>query len=359
MYDVAIIGAGPAGSTLAKLIGERYKVLLIDKRRFAGLPETLSSTKCCGGLLAPDAQRMLSKLGLGLPKNVLEEPQLFVVRAIDIQQGLEGYYQRHYINMHREKFDRWLLSMVPASVDIRLGCQLKTFTLENDCFCLTLSQDNKTYVDKSRILVGADGASSKVRTLALPKHPLPQKYFAIQEWVQAESSLPYFSSFFDPEITDYYCWTIPKGNHLIIGAALRPKAETTEKFRRLKSKLKDRGFQFGKTVWREGAYILRPSSIQQVSTGTKGIALLGEAAGWISPSSAEGLSYAFRSALMLAEALRPTIDGFEKRYQQKSRALRRNIFLKILKSYFIFNSRLRKVIMKSGLQSMKVYQPQT
>ena len=31
MYDVAIIGAGPAGTTLARLIGDQYKVLLIEK----------------------------------------------------------------------------------------------------------------------------------------------------------------------------------------------------------------------------------------------------------------------------------------------------------------------------------------
>jgi len=32
MYDIAIIGAGPAGATLARLAGKNYKVLLIDKR---------------------------------------------------------------------------------------------------------------------------------------------------------------------------------------------------------------------------------------------------------------------------------------------------------------------------------------
>jgi flavin-dependent dehydrogenase len=34
MYDVAILGAGPAGSTLARLIGDQYKVLIIEKRKF-------------------------------------------------------------------------------------------------------------------------------------------------------------------------------------------------------------------------------------------------------------------------------------------------------------------------------------
>jgi flavin-dependent dehydrogenase len=112
--------------------------------------------------------------------------------------------------------------------------------------------------------------------------------------------------------------------------------------------------QFGKTVFREGTLILRPMRQNQLSTGRKGIALLGEAGGWISPSSAEGLSYAFKSALMLADALRSTPDGFEKRYQEQTRKLRKNIFLKNLKATFIFNPVLRKMIMNAGLQSITV-----
>jgi|GEM_PF-5650539 len=33
MYDVAIVGAGPAGATLARLISSKLRVLLVDKRR--------------------------------------------------------------------------------------------------------------------------------------------------------------------------------------------------------------------------------------------------------------------------------------------------------------------------------------
>jgi geranylgeranyl reductase len=357
MFDVAIIGAGPAGATLARLIGERYKVLLVDKRKLTEQPESFSSRKCCGGLLAPDAQRMLSKLGLGLPKSVLEEPQLFVVKAVDMEQGLERYYQRHYINMNRQKFDRWLLSLVPSDVDIRTKCRLKSYASEDSFFKLTLVQDNKTHVEKTRILIGADGATSKVRLQASSGISFPKKYFAIQEWVEGDKNFPYFTSLFDREITDYYCWTIPKGDYLIIGAALHPKQKTSEKFNLLKNKLKRRGFEFGETVWREGAFILRPVKTKQLYTGRKGIALLGEAAGWISPSSAEGLSYAFKSALLLAEALRSTPDGFERRYYEKTKELRRNIFVKNLKSHFIFNPTLRKTVMRSNLQSMKMYKP--
>jgi 2-polyprenyl-6-methoxyphenol hydroxylase-like FAD-dependent oxidoreductase len=61
MYDVAVIGAGPAGTTLARLIGRQYRVLLVEKRPLDGPAKPLLG-KCCGGLLAPDAQGMLSRV---------------------------------------------------------------------------------------------------------------------------------------------------------------------------------------------------------------------------------------------------------------------------------------------------------
>jgi flavin-dependent dehydrogenase len=357
MYDVAIIGGGPAGATLARLIGDRYRVLLIEKRQLPDWSDNFSSIKCCGGLLAPDAQMMLSKLGLGLPRSVLEEPQLFVVKSIDMPQRLERYYQRHYINMNRKKFDSWLLSLVPAAVDIRTCCRLQSYSWQNNGFRLSLVHRQRTFVEKARILIGADGAKSKIRMQSAPRQFWPQKYVAIQEWVERQNDLPFFTSIFDREITDYYCWTIPKGDYLLIGAALPYKRKAAERFALLKARLASCGMKFGRTVFREGTLILRPVKQRQLFAAGKGIALLGEAAGWISPSSAEGLSYAFKSALMLADALAGTPDGFEKRYQERTRKLRKQIFLKNLKSIFIFNPVLRKMIMNTGLQSITVRRP--
>jgi flavin-dependent dehydrogenase len=354
MYDMAIIGAGPAGSTLARLLAGRYRILLIDKRQLTTAVESNSSRKCCGGLLAPDAQGMLSKMGLGLPKNVLVDPQLFVVRAIDVQRNVERYYQRYYINMDRQKFDCWLLSMVPSSVDIRLGCRFKSYESENGCFKINYVRNNDTYVEHAKIVIGADGASSRVRKFAAPDGSFPRTYIGVQEWVEADTELPYFSTMFDPEITDYYCWTIPKEEHLVIGAALRPRCEVDSKYNLLKGRLRDYGFRFGKTVRRKSAFILRPERTRQIYTGANGIALIGEAAGWISPSSAEGLSYAFKSALILADILRKTPDSFEKRYYHKTRQLRRNIIIKNIKSHFIYDSWLRTIVMRTGLNSLKV-----
>jgi flavin-dependent dehydrogenase len=355
MYDVAIIGAGPAGATLARLISDRYRVLLVDRRRSRDAGCNDFSGKCCGGLLAPDAQGMLSRMGLGLPKSVLVDPQLFVVRAIDVRKHTERYYQRYYINMNRRRFDSWLLSMVPPNVDIRLGCRFKLYESDGDCARIELVRDSKTCVERARILVGADGASSRVRKQAIGERPFPKVYFAIQEWVEANGQLPYFSTLFDPEITDYYCWTIPKEDFLVIGAALRPRHDVPGRLGLLKDRLRDNGLSFGKVIRREAAFILRPTKLEQLSTGTGSVALLGEAGGWISPSSAEGLSYAFRTALMLAEVLQKSPEKFQERFRRKTAQLRRNIFVKNMKSHFIYGRRLRSIVMKSGLQSMRIY----
>jgi flavin-dependent dehydrogenase len=354
LYDIIIIGAGPAGSTLARLIGEKYRVLLVDRRDLDLTVSDPGYKKPCGGLLAPDAQAMLSEMGLGLPRQVLVDPQIFVVRTMDIQQNLERYYQRYYINMDRLAFDRWLVSLLPERVERNFGARFKGLIRIEDGFEVDLMVDGQGKKVKSRIIVGADGGSSTVRKAAYLRMPGPDLYISIQERVKSSSPLPYFTAVFDHEISDYYSWVIPKDDHLLIGAALNPRQETTARFRLLKEKLTDNGFRFGETVEREGAAIVRPTAREHLLTGTDGVVLMGEAAGWISPSSAEGISYAFKSAFCLADALTEGMDGFEERYRKKAFGLRMNILMKNLKSPFMYNPILRKMVMASGLKSMKI-----
>ena len=120
----------------------------------------------------------------------------------------------------------------------------------------------------------------------------------------------------------------------------------------MKEKLKDYGFELKNSIRKNSAYLLRPQATNQIQIGGGRIALIGEAAGFISPSSAEGLSYAFKSALALSDALSQGFESWQDFYRKNTADLRRNIILKNLKSPFMYNRILRKIVMKSGLLSI-------
>jgi flavin-dependent dehydrogenase len=186
MYDIAIIGAGPAGSTLARLLATKYRILLIDKRDLGNEVTENGIVKCCGGLLAPDAQHMIAKLGLGIMRDILVEPQLFTVRTIDLNNNIERFYQRFYLNMDREKFDRWLVSLIPSGVELRFNSLFKGFKKESYGYEITYTHNNKEYKEKVKVLIGADGGNSRIRKLVFNNQKEPNKYISIQEWFEAE-----------------------------------------------------------------------------------------------------------------------------------------------------------------------------
>ena len=130
-YDIAIVGAGPAGATFARLIDKKYRVLLLDPKT----EEAESFTKVCGGLLSGDAQKALSRYALTLPKDLLVDPQIFAVKTLDIAAGLVRSYPRFYINLDRQKFDLWLASLVPPWVEKRTD-RIRSLKKEGESFFL-------------------------------------------------------------------------------------------------------------------------------------------------------------------------------------------------------------------------------
>jgi flavin-dependent dehydrogenase len=348
MYDIAIIGAGPAGATLAKLIDSRYKVLLIEKRNMRN-PEARGH-KCCGGLLAPEAQKIMAQLGMSLPKSILVDPQIFTVRTIDLQSKIEQYYQRFYINIDRAKFDCYLASLVLEKVDFMDNCFLNGLQQVEHGYQLNLNYQGNIIIKRTKVVIAANGAGVGLGTYKNQS----RKYAAIQEWYEIKQTPPYFSAIFDPEITDYYSWIIPKDNYLLIGSAIPMGKDVWQKFENFKNKLINYGYVFNKRIKKEGAIIYRPISINQINVGDQKIAGVGEAAGLISPSSAEGLSYALKSASYLADALNSDFDNFSVQYKKKVQKLVRNIFLKNIKSSFMYNSMWRKMIMWSGVGGIEV-----
>ena len=201
-------------------------------------------------------------------------------------------------------------------------------------------------------IVGADGGGSLVRRSLYGTHEIA-RYVAVQEWYADDSGSPFYGALFDEELTDCYGWLISKNDRLVLGAAF-PQDNAARRFACLKRRLQKRGFVFGERVRREGCIVCRPTGPKSFCTGRDGAFLVGEAAGFISPSSLEGISYALDSGALLAKALLPGIAGAGRRYAQLTAGLRLRLLGKLMKNPFLYQPVIRETILESGLASLSV-----
>lgn len=355
IYDLAIIGLGPAGSTLARLLDPGLKVVCLDKKSDEA---KTSFKKPCGGLLAGDAQRFFASFGITLPLNVLVSPQIFCVRTLDVRSGLIRHYQRFYLNMDRHRFDLWLRSLIPHGFEVLGDVRCTQVRREGGTFKVTYVKGGEARTLSARYLAGCDGANSLVRRSLFPGHRI-RTYTAIQEWYEDEHDAPFYSCVFDAALTDCYAWGLTKNEFFIFGGAF-PQKDSRERFEKLKDEVRRFGFRLEHPVKREACKVLSPATPFEITTGGGGAFFAGEAAGFISPSSLEGFSWGFQSAMILSEVLNEGLKqglsakALHRRYFLRTLPLRFKLTLKMLKARVLFSPLCRYLIMRSGIASVKL-----
>lgn len=364
-YDLLIAGGGPAGSVLAKTAGKRMKVLIAEARD-CHLPIGSAREKSCGGMLNLSAQKALAALSLPLPGEVLQSPQVFAVRAIDFDTNQERYYQKQYVNINREAFERWLLAeaLMSRGVELEDRTQVTEFTPYDEWVEVTLrSADGGSRKVRTKFLAGADGGASLVRRRLEerysgpdePRYPI-RRYASLQQWFEIGEELPYYAAFFDQRVTDYYSWMIPKGTRVILGTAISEGKNVRGRFQYLKRRVNASGFDLREPVREQGAVLLRPYGPGSVHLGKGRVFLAGEAAGLISSSSEEGISYALNSGAALGEALLSSHKSaeIEEAYRRKVKKLSWGLGVKSAKALIMYQPALRGAVFKSGALSMNV-----
>ncbi|MBI3129898.1 MAG: geranylgeranyl reductase family protein [Acidobacteria bacterium] len=292
IHDVAIVGAGPAGSVCAWALARGGKsVLLLDKAPFPRV-------KPCGGGVSPQVGRWLPfdfSPAISLRPTKVRFTWKADEDAVELDLGRDLLWM-----VRREIFDQLLVDQaVAAGVAFEADSALKTLTREGEAWHLATSRG----VHRARIVVAADGALGVTAKL-LGLKPATR---ALAGAIEVESPVPPVA----PDIVhlDFgtvktgYLWNFPKADGQSCGiGAFRGKPEGS-----LDARLEGylRGFDLRLADCHRMAHpILLWDGDRPLHTDHA--LVIGEAAGVVDPLTAEGIRPAIWSGLKAAETLLAT-----------------------------------------------------
>jgi len=322
-YGTIVAGAGPAGVMAAHHAAKRGSVLLVDA-------SALPRDKSCGGMLNEYTQHFLAEFG-ELPADMSLDPHWVNFRYHDWDRKILKPTELRFLNVDRRRFDEWLVSLLPENVTVAGATGVVGFEQDSHGVKVTLKQGTDEIVVGCDYLVGADGPRSSVRrqlgvgTVAT--------YVTLQDFCKIEGPIePYFDCIYMRDIGDSfaYAYVVPKGDVAIIGSVFYPKTKRpSEKHDQVMSVLRDR-LQLGERLKREAWVALSVRNPGDVVPGLGRVLLAGEAGGFMSPSSGEGISYALNTGRLAGVAIAEAANGEAlTAYQRSSRDISHNITRKL------------------------------
>lgn len=288
-YATIVVGAGPAGILAARHAAERGSVLLVEA-------SSLPRDKSCGGMLHHLSLETLRPYG-EVPEAIVSTPRTIHFRYHDWDRGIRKVTTLEFLNVSRAGFDEWMLGLLPDNVEVIAKASLAGFSQDSERVTASIVVDGEAAEVTADLLIGADGARSQVRrTLGIRDSA---SYVTLQDFVTISGPIePYFDCIYMRDIGDEfgYAYVVPKGDVALIGSVFYPHTKRPwEKQDRVVSLLREQIPQLGEKVHRESAAALYLRSPDDILPGHGRVLLAGEAGGFMSPSSGEGISYALRT----------------------------------------------------------------
>ncbi|HPZ10177.1 MAG TPA: geranylgeranyl reductase family protein [Candidatus Eremiobacteraeota bacterium] len=336
LWDVAVIGAGPAGSTLSvNLAGEGHRVLLIDSKKFP-------REKVCGDLISPPAFQTLARLGLyDRILSLGKELKIAYICEVSDLKSLQKSSKMSIINIHnflpsygypvilkRSIFDTIIAekAVEKGAVFIK-GRVIKIDINKENINILTFKESSSPVLSKIAVIAtGSDLALAKTLGMTTGKET---PGYALRCYIKSDLIIEDMIFIFDPRTNPTgYAWIFPEGDKIYnagYGNGFTPKGAKNKI--NLKKNFMDflSFFPLSVKLLKSGKII---SKIQggRVYTGAAGakpvgpgnILAIGDTIGTTTPGSAEGIRLAMlsgeRAAIVINNALKTKDFSYIKKY---------------------------------------------
>ena len=324
-YDVLIIGAGPAGANAAisyKNLNPNLLVGLVDKSIFP-------RDKSCGDAIGPGVISALKRFN---NQHILEgEPQvvsttLYGPDNIGIQNYIPQVKNKEdsivYV-IPRIDLDNRILNLAKESgVEVYEGYSFVDFTSNEDkSLNVHIKNANENIEFNTKILVGADGANSRIRKKLNYKNNSDwHKAIAIRAYIDSPNYLEIFKErtlMFEINVSAEkgYAWAFPsKDNLLNIGIGVpvsifkKDKLDMNTLLDNFVSELEGRGV-IVENIRKQKSYLLPFASSRPKRDKGSNVALIGDASSMINPMSGEGIFYGMEAGYLLAKNTHNVIDN--------------------------------------------------
>ena len=293
-FDVAIIGAGPAGAwTAIRLARRGARVALLDGSHPREKP-------CGGGITGRALELIESAVDVGTFPVV-------PVAGVTFTHGTRAAYvpliaedrQPPLVIASREAFDGALLDAAVASGAVWVRERVTRLQKNGVVWSIATRAGSVA----ARWLLGADGATSLVRRTVYRPFSRHDLSIATGFFVRGRSSSEIAVHFEDEPAG--YLWSFPRSDHLAVGICAQADAATP-------GPLLARAAEWIRTHVGPANTLVRYSwpipslgtdSILREQPSGDGWMLLGDAAGLVDPITREGIYFALRSADIAADTL--------------------------------------------------------
>lgn len=289
-FDVAVIGAGPSGTSSAYFLAERgFKVVLVDK-------ETLPRYKTCGGGFV---YRGRNALPFDIKETVEREFKAVTVYFNDLHLRFQEERQYPIISMvMRDNFDHFLTKKaLEKNVVLKQGWNLDKIE-KSDSYILYSGEERL----RAAYIIAADGVLSPTAKMAGWKETRTLIPALECELTVSEDAMKKWDREvrFDFGGVPYgYGWVFPKRNHLSVGVAVLRKHKAG-----LKNCYQEYLDFLGITPLTSKQYGYQiPVSPRTDGFAKDNMLLTGDAAGFADPITAEGISNAIYSGILAAESI--------------------------------------------------------